>query len=155
MACGRGGATFHYYYGGNIGALPDGRKAGTPLADGCLSPMQGRDLKGPTAVISSASKISHTQGVVTDGLFNMKFSRGLMQSRDNLQKLVALIKTYNQRGGFHVQFNIQGAETLREAQKHPDEYRDLVVRIAGYSAYFVELVPEVQNEIIARTEHAL
>jgi formate C-acetyltransferase len=149
----RGGATHHFYAGGTVGALPDGRKAWEPLADGSLSPVQGADKKGPTAVINSATKVNHTE-VNTSTLFNMKFMPGILQSREGLQKLASLIKTYFDRCGYHVQFNLMGQEVLREAKKHPERYRDLLVRVAGYSAYFVELAPEVQDEIIARTEQA-
>lgn len=150
----RGGATKHYYYGKTLGALPDGRKAGEPLADGSLSPMRGVDLKGPTAVINSATKINHLE-IVTNTLFNMKVSPGILETREGVRNFIALIKTYFNRGGYHIQFNTMGQEMLLEAKKHPEKYRELLVRVAGYSAYFVDLSPEVQDEIIARTEHTL
>jgi formate C-acetyltransferase len=150
----RGGAVTHVDFGRKTGATPDGRKAWTPLADGILSPMRGTDLKGPTAVINSASKVNHTE-VSVSALFNMKFTPQVMQSREGKQKLIGLIKTFFDRGGYFIQFNVQGTEILRQAKKHPEQYRDLLVRVAGFSAYFVELSPELQDEIIARTEHAL
>jgi formate C-acetyltransferase len=150
----RGGATHHYYLGKTVGALPDGRKAYWPLADGSLSPTQGVDIKGPTAVINSATKVNHTE-VAVSSLFNLKFPPTIIQSREGIWKFVTLVKTYFDNGGYHVQFNLMGQETLLDAKKHPEKYRDLLVRVAGYSAYFVELSPEVQDEIIARTEHTL
>lgn len=154
MGTNRGGATVHTYYGKAIGALPDGRKAWESLADGVLSPAQGTDLKGPTAVISSASKVNHLE-VSRGTLFNMKLTPSVLQSTEGLRKFVALVKTFFERGGFHLQFNLMGQEVLCEARKHPEQYRDLLVRVAGYSAYFVDLAPEVQDEIIRRTEHTL
>jgi pyruvate formate-lyase/glycerol dehydratase family glycyl radical enzyme len=150
----RGGATQHFFFGQTVGALPDGRKAWEPLADGTHSPMRSMDVKGPTAVINSASKVNHTE-VSTSSLFNMKFSRSFLRNRENLEKLIALIKIYFKRGGYHIQFNLMGQEILLEAKKHPEQYRDLLVRVAGYSAYFVDLSPEVQDDIIARAEHTL
>jgi formate C-acetyltransferase len=150
----RGGVTVHYFFGKTVGALPDGRKAWQPLADGSLSPMQGVDVKGPTAVINSASKVNHTE-VCVSSLFNMKFFPAVIRSREGIKKFIALIKTYFDRGGYHIQFNLMGQEVLLDARKHPERHRDLLVRVAGYSAYFVDLSPEVQDEIIARTEHTL
>jgi pyruvate-formate lyase len=137
--------------GGAItGATPDGRLAGEVLADGSMSPMRGRDVNGPTAVIKSASKINQSRFAST--LLNMKFHPSALSSTEDLRKLAFLIKTYFNLGGKHIQFNVVSRETLIEAQKHPENYRDLVVRVAGYSAYFVELAKPVQDEIIARTE---
>ncbi|MEM4450353.1 MAG: pyruvate formate lyase family protein, partial [Nitrososphaerota archaeon] len=135
--------------GGAItGATPDGRLAGEVLADGGSSPMRGRDINGPTAVIRSASKLpqSRFQSV----LMNMKFHPSSLSSTEDLRKLAFLIKTYFKLGGKHIQFNVVSRETLIEAQKHPENYRDLVVRVAGYSAYFVELAKSIQDEIIKR-----
>ncbi|HVN97270.1 MAG TPA: pyruvate formate lyase family protein [Syntrophorhabdaceae bacterium] len=154
MRSGRGGATTHAYLGKGIGALPDGRKAGEPLADGTVSPMRGADLKGPTAVINSATKVNHTEEA-SYSLFNMKLTPTMLKSRQGLRKFVALVKTYFDRGGYHVQFNLMGQEALREAKAHPEQHKDLLVRVAGYSAYFVDLSPQIQDDIIARTEHAL
>ncbi|MFC1847431.1 glycyl radical protein [Chloroflexota bacterium] len=150
----RGGATQHVYFGQAIGALPDGRKAWEPLADGTLSAMRFTDVKGPTAVVNSASKVNHTE-LCSSALFNMKFLPQVMQTIGGQQRLISLVKTYFDRGGYFIQFNVQGTEVLREAKNHPEQHRDLIVRVAGYSAYFVELTPELQDEIIARTEYTL
>jgi pyruvate formate-lyase/glycerol dehydratase family glycyl radical enzyme len=150
----RGGATHHVYFGKTIGATPDGRKAWEPLADGNLSPVRGMDSKGPTAVINSASKVNHTE-IACSCLFNMKFFPSTMRTREGRQRLIDLIKTFQDRGGYYIQFNVQGTETLRRAKENPEQYRDLLVRVAGYSAYFVDLSPSMQDEILARTEHAL
>ncbi len=154
LTTGRVGGTLHYAFGKTVGALPDGRKAWQPMADGFLSPMRGMDVKGPTAVINSATKVNHTE-VASGALFNMKIPGTILQNRQGLQKLISLIKTHFDRGGYHIQFNLMGQKILLEAKKHPEKYRDLLVRVAGYSAYFVELSPAVQDEIIARTEHTL
>jgi formate C-acetyltransferase len=137
--------------GGDItGATPDGRYAAEVLADGSMSPMRGRDTNGPTAIIKSASKID--QALYASTLLNMKFHPSTLGNTEDLRKLTALIKTYFGLGGKHVQFNVVSREMLLEAQKHPENYSDLVVRVAGYSAYFVQLGKRVQDEIIARTE---
>jgi pyruvate formate-lyase/glycerol dehydratase family glycyl radical enzyme len=137
--------------GGAItGATPDGRCAGEVLADGGASPMRGRDTNGPTAIIKSASAIDQVR--FQSVLMNMKFHPSALERRESLQKLAALIRTYFSRGGKHIQFNVISKETLLEAQKHPENYRDLVVRVAGFSAYFVQLSRQVQEEVIARTE---
>jgi pyruvate formate-lyase/glycerol dehydratase family glycyl radical enzyme len=137
--------------GGDItGATPDGRYAAEVLADGSMSPMRGRDTNGPTAIIKSASKID--QALYASTLLNMKFHPSTLGNTEDLRKLTALIKTYFSLGGKHVQFNVVSREMLIEAQKHPESYSDLVVRVAGYSAYFVQLGKRVQDEIIARTE---
>lgn len=154
MRSGRGGATTHALLGKTIGALPDGRKSGEPLADGSLSPMRGADLKGPTAVINSASKINHTEEA-SYTLFNMKIMPSLLKTQNGLRKFIALVKTYFNRGGYMIQFNIMGQQVLLEAKKHPEQYRDLLVRVAGYSAYFVELSAEIQDDIVSRTEHTM
>ncbi len=137
--------------GGTItGATPDGRYDGEVLADGGASPMRGRDISGPTAIIKSASKIDQVR--YQSVLLNMKFHPSTLKDQEDLKKLAALIKTYFNLSGKHVQFNVVSAETLLEAQKQPENYRDLVVRVAGFSAYFVQLSKKVQDEIIARTE---
>jgi len=142
--------TCHVYFGSVTGATPDGRKAKTPVSDG-ISPAQGVDRKGPTAVIKSVSKMDH---VLTGGtLLNLKFNPTLIEGEDGIQKLAQLIRTHFKLGSHHVQFNIITAETLREAQKNPEKYRDLIVRVAGFSEYFCNLSKAVQDEIIARTEH--
>ena len=142
--------TVHVYFGRVTGATADGRKKGEPLSEG-VSPVQGADRKGPTAVIKSVSKIDH---VKTGGtLLNQKFSPELLATEEGLEKLSALIRTYFNLDGHHIQFNVINGATLREAQKNPEKYRDLLVRVAGYSDYFVNLSTELQNEIIKRTEH--
>ena len=142
--------TSHVYFGSVTGAMPDGRKSGQPLSEG-ISPFQGADTKGPTAVIKSASKIGHLKTGGT--LLNQKFTPQLLQDEKGIQALTALIRSYFKLNGHHIQFNVVTADTLRDAQKHPEKYRDLIVRVAGYSDYFNDLGPELQDEIIRRTEH--
>ena len=142
--------TVHIYFGSVVGALPNGRKAGVALSDG-ISPTQGADRKGPTGVVKSASKIDHSRTGGT--LLNMKFNPQVLQG-EGLDKLVHLIRGYFKLDGHHIQFNVIDAETLKKAQQAPDENRDLIVRVAGYSDYFVELGKELQDEIIARTEQS-
>jgi pyruvate formate-lyase/glycerol dehydratase family glycyl radical enzyme len=154
MRSGRGGATTHAFLGKTIGAFPDGRKAYEPLADGSLSPMRGVDMKGPTAVINSASKVNHTEKA-SYSLFNMKITPAVLKTKEGIGKVNALTRTYFDRGGYHIQYNLMGQKTLLEAKKHPEQHRELLVRVAGYSAYFVELSPEIQDDIIARTEHTI
>ncbi|MBN2062363.1 MAG: formate C-acetyltransferase [Deltaproteobacteria bacterium] len=136
--------------GALTGATPDGRFAGEYLADGAVSPVQGMDTNGPTAVIKSAAKIDHTPMQAT--LLNMKFHPSALADEEDMQKLAVLIKTYFELGGKHVQFNIVDRETLIAARNDPEKYKDLIVRVAGYSAYFVNLTPAIQLEIIARSE---
>ncbi|CAG0946075.1 formate C-acetyltransferase [Anaerolineae bacterium] len=143
--------TSHAPGGALTSATPDGRYAGECLADGTTSPMRGRDAHGPTAVIKSASKIDQTPSQAT--LMNMKFHPSALKMTEDLRKLSWLIRTYFGLGGKHMQFNVVTKEILLAAQKQPENYRDLVVRMAGYSAYFVQLGKTVQDEIIARTEH--
>jgi len=143
--------TCHVYFGAVTGATPDGRPAGWPLSEG-ISPVQGADRRGPTAVFKSAAKMDH---VKTGGtLLNMKFSPSLVADEDGLDKWARLVRGYFRLDGHHVQFNVVNAETLRRAQAQPDLHRDLIVRVAGYSDYFCDLSPELQEEIIRRTEHA-
>ena len=142
--------TSHVYFGSVIGAMPDGRKAKTPLSEG-ISPVQGTDTKGPTAVLKSAAKIDH---IKTGGtLLNQKFTPQLLRDDKGKSSLVHLIRSYFKMDGHHIQFNVVNAETLRDAQQHPEQYRDLIVRVAGYSDYFNDLGEDLQNEIIRRTEH--
>ena len=141
--------TCHVYFGSVTGALPDGRKAWEPLSDG-ISPMQGADRKGPTAVIQSAARLDHARTGGT--LLNQKFTPSLVAGEDGLTKLAQLVRSYFKLDGHHIQFNVVTAETLREAQCDPQKHRDLIVRVAGYSDYFCDLTPALQNEIIARTE---
>lgn len=142
--------TSHVYFGNVTGATPDGRNAGVPLSEG-ISPFQGVDRQGPTAVLKSASKIDHLRTGGT--LLNQKFSPEFFEDEGSYQKLTALIRSYFSLSGHHIQFNVVSADTLREAQKHPELYRDLIVRVAGYSDYFNDLGEDLQNEIIRRTEH--
>jgi pyruvate formate-lyase/glycerol dehydratase family glycyl radical enzyme len=137
--------------GALTGATADGRYAGECLADGTMSAMRGRDTRGPTALIKSAAKIDQVPYQST--LMNMKFHPSALRSPEDLRKLSSLIKTYFSLGGKHVQFNVVSTDTLVDAQRHPENHRDLVVRVAGYSAYFVQLTKAVQDEIIERTEH--
>ena len=142
--------TSHVYFGSVMIASPDGRHAGQPLSEG-ISPVQGMDRKGPTAVLNSAAKIDHS---LTGGtLLNQKFSPGFFADQQGIGKLVRLIRGYFLMGGHHIQFNVVSAETLREAQRHPENYQDLIVRVAGYSDYFNDLGEDLQNEIIRRTAH--
>ncbi|MFA7424872.1 MAG: trans-4-hydroxy-L-proline dehydratase [Desulfosarcinaceae bacterium] len=142
--------TCHVYFGSVIGALPDGRKAGQPLSEG-ISPVQGADRNGPTAVVRSASKIDHLRTGGT--LLNQKFLPQVLADDTGIRKLGQLVRGYFRMDGHHIQFNVVDADTLREAQRHPENHRDLIVRVAGYSDYFVDLTPALQEEIIRRTAH--
>lgn len=142
--------TCHIYFGSRIKALPDGRKAGEPLSEG-ISPVQGADHHGPTAVIKSASKIDHIRTGGT--LLNQKFTPAFFKDDESITRIGQLVRSYFRLDGHHIQFNVVSADTLREAQKHPEKYRDLIVRVAGYSDYFNDLGEDLQNEIIRRTEH--
>ena len=134
-----------------VGALPDGRKAGEPLSEGGISPYQGRNVSGPTATMMSVSKLDRTK--LTGGsVLNMRFNPESLKDEQKIKKFASLLRTYTESGGYHVQFNIVDSEMLRDAQKHPENYKDLLVRVATYSAYFVDLPPELQNELIGRTE---
>ena len=143
--------TCHVYFGSVTGAMPDGRQAGLPLSEG-ISPVQGADRRGPTAVIKSAAKMDQLKTGGT--LLNMKFTPSLLADDEGLDKLCHLVRSYFRLDGHHVQFNVVRAETLRQAQAEPEGFRDLIVRVAGYSDYFCDLSPALQEEIIARTEHA-
>jgi pyruvate formate-lyase/glycerol dehydratase family glycyl radical enzyme len=142
--------TVHIYFGYVTGATPDGRLAEAPLSEG-VSPVQGADHKGPTAVIRSVAKMDHIRTGGT--LLNQKFTPQVLNSVDGLEKLVQLIRTYFRLDGHHIQFNVVDAATLHLAQQHPEQYRSLIVRVAGYSDYFCDLSKTLQDEIIARTEH--
>ncbi|MCG3215584.1 MAG: glycyl radical protein [Candidatus Heimdallarchaeota archaeon] len=142
--------TVHVYFGSVIGATPDGRREYVPISEG-ISPVQGMDIKGPTAVVKSASKIDHLRTGGT--LLNQKFTPSLLKDNVGLSKLAHLIRAYFKLDGHHIQFNVVSAETLREAQKEPEKHRNLIVRVAGYSDYFINLGESLQNEIIRRTEH--
>lgn len=142
--------TCHVYFGSVIGATPDGRLSGMPLSEG-ISPVQGVDLNGPTAVIKSASKMDH---LLTGGtLLNVKFTPQVLSGEKGLDSLVHLIRSYFRLDGHHIQFNVVDSEMLKKAQKDPEQYGNLIVRVAGYSDYFNNLSEQLQNEIIARTAH--
>ena len=141
----------HIPMGADVGAMPDGRYAGQPLADGGLSPMTSRDLHGPTAVLRSVSKLN--LALASNGtLLNMKFLPAFFAGERALEKFTLLLRGFCELKIPHVQFNVVSADTLRHAQRHPEDYRSLVVRVAGYSAYFTELDKNLQDEIIRRTE---
>jgi formate C-acetyltransferase len=142
--------TVHVYFGKVTGATPDGRKSGEALSEG-ISPVQGSDRKGPTAVLKSAGKMDHVRTGGT--LLNQKFTPQLLENEEGIHNLGHLVRSYFKMAGHHIQFNVVTAETLRDAQKHPEKYRDLIVRVAGYSDYFLDCSVELQNEIIKRTEH--
>lgn len=136
--------------GGQTGALPDGRKAGLPIADG-VSPCSGHDKNGPTAVANSVAKLNHS--IASNGtLLNQKFHPSALEGERGLDKLSALVRGYFDQKGMHVQYNVISREKLLDAQKNPDKYRDMIVRVAGYSAVFVSLDKSLQDDIIARTE---
>jgi len=143
--------TCHVYFGSVTGATPDGRRAYTALSDG-ISPAHGADRHGPTAVIRSAAKMDHAKTGGT--LLNQKFTPQVLEGEEALTHLSQLVRTYFRMDGHHIQFNVVTAETLRKAQAAPEEYRDLIVRVAGYSDYFCDLTPALQEEIIARTEQS-
>ena len=142
--------TVHVFFGEMVGATPDGRRASVPLSDG-ISPTQGADTHGPTAVIRSAGKIDHVRTGGT--LLNQRFLPDVLRDEAGLRKLGDLVRTYFRMDGHHIQFNVIDSETLRRAQESPDEHRDLIVRVAGYSDYFNNLDRALQDEIIARTAH--
>ena len=140
----------HERFGRKTGATPDGRSAGFPLGDGS-GPCQGREINGPTASILSSTKWEHHE-LIGGVAVNMKFSKSTL-GKDSLNVMQSLIKAYMLRGGFEIQINVTDKELLEKARQKPEEYRDLVVRIGGYSDYFTRLSPEMQQEVILRTEH--
>jgi len=156
--CSRGGCyriqmlptTCHVYFGSITGATADGRRAGLPLSEG-ISPVQGADRRGPTAVVRSAAKMDQLRTGGT--LLNLKFSPSLLEGEAGIDHLAHLVRGYFRMDGHHVQFNVVRSAALRQAQARPDEHRDLIVRVAGYSDYFCDLSPALQEEIISRTEH--
>jgi pyruvate formate-lyase/glycerol dehydratase family glycyl radical enzyme len=141
--------TVHVYFGSVVGATPDGRRARMPVSEG-VSPVQGADRHGPTAVIKSVAKMDHVRTGGT--LLNQKLTPQLLKDDEGLDRLVQLIRTYFKLDGHHIQFNVVDAATLHAAQENPEQYRDLIVRVAGYSDYFCDLGKVLQDEIIARTE---
>lgn len=142
--------TAHLPFGVLTAASADGRRAGAPLAEG-ISPVQGQDLSGPTAVVRSMGKLDHAATV--GSLLNMKFTPQTLAGEESLAKFAALIRSYFDMGGHHMQFNVVSRETLLKAQQRPDDYRSLLIRVAGYSDYFVMLSKDVQDEVISRTAH--
>ena len=141
----------HVPMGQNVGATPDGRKAKEPLADGGMSPVYGRDSHGPTAVLKSVARVKSEYG--SNGtLLNMKFLPSLFKNEIGVKKFVRLIRAFIRLKIIHVQFNVVNRADLIAAQKQPELYRSLTIRVAGYTAYFTELAPDLQQEIIERTE---
>lgn len=143
--------TCHIYFGSVTAATPDGRRKGAPLSEG-ISPVQGADRNGPTAVIMSCGKMDHVRTCGT--LLNMKFMPSVLEGEEGIGKLAGLVRTYFRYDAHHLQFNVIDAETLKRAQKQPEEYRDLIVRVAGYSDYFCDLGKDLQDEIISRTSQS-
>jgi formate C-acetyltransferase len=140
----------HERLGRQTGATPDGRRAGFPFADGC-GPAQGRERCGPTAAVLSVTGWDHSRMI--GGLaYNLKFNSSLFRSDEGFEGLKALILTYLRRGGFEVQVNVVDGAVLKDARAHPEQYSDLIVRIGGYADYFTRLSPEMQDELILRTE---
>ena len=144
--------TSHVYFGSMTGATADGRHARAPLSEG-ISPVQGADRRGPTAVLRSAAKMDHVRTGGT--LLNLKFTPAVLAGDAGIERLAQLVRGYFTLDGHHVQFNVVDAATLRAAQASPEEYRGLIVRVAGYSDYFCDLSPALQEEIIARTAHEM
>jgi formate C-acetyltransferase len=142
----------HEWFGRETGATPDGRVAGFPLGDGS-GPCQGREMKGPTASILSSTKWSHCE-FIGGVAVNIKFSKSAL-GPDSVETMKNLVKTFIARGGFEMQINVTDKKTLQRAVEHPEEYKDLVVRIGGYSDYFTRISPEMQQEVILRTEHEI
>jgi formate C-acetyltransferase len=143
--------TCHVYFGEVMGASANGRKAGKPLSEG-ISPTQGADTHGPTAAIRSAAKMDH---LMTGGtLLNQKFTPPVVAGEAGLNHMADLVRAYFDLDGHHIQFNVIDRQTLKDAQENPDEYKDLIVRVAGYSDYFRNLSRALQDEIIDRTEQS-
>jgi pyruvate-formate lyase len=146
----REGLSWHYFGGLGVGALPNGRKAKEPLNDGSISPMRGMDRLGPTGVLRSVLKAGFDESYAS--CLNQKFSWTVMQSPESREKLAILTDTFFRNGGQHIQYNMVDTDELRDAKVHPERHRDLVVRVGGFSAYFVMLSPEIQDDIIYRSE---
>jgi formate C-acetyltransferase len=149
----REGLAWHYFGGLGVGPLPNGRKAFEPLNDGALSPMRGADKNGPTAVLRSAMKAGFTESYAS--VLNQKFSAAIVQSDESIDKLIAYTNAYMLNGGSHIQYNMVDTNELRDAKINPQRYGDLIVRIGGFSAYFTQLSPEVQDDVINRNEHSI
>jgi pyruvate-formate lyase len=145
--------TTHVALGLAVGATPDGRHSGTPLSQG-ISPAQGRDRRGPTAALKSAARLDHS--LVSNGsALNQKLNPAFLRSSKGQEALASLLKSYLRLGGMQLQWNLVDREMLQAAQQHPEEYRDLIVRVSGYSAHFTDLEQVIQNDIMACMEHTL
>ncbi|TFH05997.1 MAG: formate C-acetyltransferase/glycerol dehydratase family glycyl radical enzyme, partial [Spirochaetales bacterium] len=144
----------HVPMGKNVGATPDGRKSREPLADGGMSAVYGRDMSGPTALLQSVSRVS-SRYASNGTLLNMKFLPRTFRNAEERGKFVALLRAFVHMGIHHVQFNVVDHRTLMAAKEHPEEYANLTIRVAGYTAYFVELAPDLQDEIISRTAYGV
>ncbi len=149
----REGLAWHYFGGLGVGALPNGRKAFEPLNDGSISPMRGADKNGPTAVLRSALKAGFKESHAS--VLNQKFSAAILRSNESIDKLVAYTNAFMSNGGSHIQYNMVDTNELRDAKIHPENHRDLIVRIGGFSAYFTQLSPDIQDDVINRNEHTL
>ena len=149
----REGLSWHFWAGLGVGALPNGRRSREALNDGSISPMRGVDTCGPTGVIRSVLKADFKESICS--ALNQKFSASAMRSPESRAKLATLTETFLKQGGQHIQYNLVDAEELRDAKAHPEEHRDLIVRIGGFSAYFVELAPQMQDDVIGRSEQGL
>jgi formate C-acetyltransferase len=149
----REGLAWHYFGGLGVGALPNGRKAFEPLNDGSISPMRGADRKGPTAVLRSALKAGFKESHAS--VLNQKFSAAILGSDESIDKLVAYTNAFMSSGGSHIQYNMVDTKELKDAKIHPEKHRDLIVRIGGFSAYFTQLSPDIQDDVINRNEHSL
>lgn len=147
----REGLAWHYFGGLGVGALPNGRKALEPLNDGSLSPMRGADKKGPTAVLRSAISAGSDESYAS--VLNQKFSSSIVQSEESIGKLVAYTNAFMQSNGSHIQYNMVDTNELRDAKVNPEKHKDLIVRIGGFSAYFTQLSPGIQDDVINRSEH--
>ncbi len=148
----REGLSWHYFGGLGVGALPNGRKKKEPLNDGSISPMRGADFNGPTAVANSVLK---TSGESYASVLNQKFSSSIFKTPESRKKLAAFTDTFMRSGGTHIQYNIADSKELADAKVNPDNHRSLIVRVGGFSAYFVQLSPEIQDDIIMRTEQLM
>jgi formate C-acetyltransferase len=150
---GYGSVSSHGPFGSVVGAFPDGRKVGAPLTDG-IGPVHNQDQHGPTALLKSVGKMGHVD-LSGGSILNIKFSPKVVEGEKGLANFISLLKSFVQLKVWHCQFNIINAETLRDAQRHPENYRDLLIRVAGYSSFFTGLPKELQDDIIDRTEHSL
>ena len=143
--------TTNVMFGRLVGALPDGRKAGLPLSEGGISPYQGRNISGAPATMRSVAKLDQVK-LALGSILNMRIDPDAVKNDEKMDRMVSLLRTFCETGGNLVQFNFASNAVLRAAQKDPDQYRDLLVRVATYSAFFVELGPETQEDIINRNE---